>query len=187
MRTTPQVSWPVKGPVQETLPLPGGCPARTLGRLASSQCCINPCAVNLVTCRVAGPQDRRPPATSMRTHVQRVATRWRLGSTEAPVHPQAPPRSSGWEPRAGPAVPGLRKGVPRLGQWGFTQVRGCRCPSDGRALGHSLYPRLPPGHTAIHWPQGGLPVGLPACPALDWIARDPRSLPELCAVERASY
>lgn len=91
MRTTPQVSRLVKGPVQETLPLAGGCPVRTLGRLASSQCCTNPCCVNLVTCRVAGPQDGRPPATSMRTHILRVATRWRLGSTEATVHPQVPP------------------------------------------------------------------------------------------------
>ena len=41
-------------------------------------------------------------------------------------------------------MPGLRKGIPRLGQWGFTQVRGCRCPSDGRALGHSLGPLAPP-------------------------------------------
>ena len=67
----------------------------------------------------------------------------------------------------------------------WVQVSACQM---GGPQGHSLYPThhphvknpLPPGPTPT--PQGGLSVGLPACPALGWRERGheqeaPRGLP----------
>lgn len=115
------------------------------------------------------PSGQKATGTSMRMHVQRVATRWRLGSTEAPVHPQVPP-------------PLLRLGA----TWWDGSARPEEGDSPAGAVG--LHPS-PWVQVSVRWEGLGALLGAPSpSPGAQGAGQDDRcqtacSTRGLCALE----